>query len=224
MKPKQKGKIVVDFLMTVLLVALMGYPITGQLAHEWVGAGMLLLSIAHHMLNRHWFRTLGRGKYNGLRVLQTAVDVLLLADMLALMFSGIRLSRYVFTFLPGLGSAAMARRLHMLASYWGLVLMGLHLGLHWGVMAALLRRRLGGKGELLIRCAGAAAGLYGAYAVWKHQIWLYLSLRSEFLWFDSDGPAALYVLDHFCMMALFVLLAHAAASLVRKRQKGAAKP
>lgn len=210
--------------MTILLAALMGCPITGQLAHEWVGAGMLLLSIAHHMLNRHWFKTLGRGKYNGLRVLQTAVDVLLLADMLALMFSGIRLSRYVFAFLPGLGSAATARRLHMLASYWGLVLMGLHLGLHWGMMAALLRRRLGGKGELLIRYAGAAAGLYGAYAVWKHQIWLYLSLRSEFLLFDFDGPAALYVLDHFCMMALFVLLAHAAVSLMRKRQKGAAKP
>lgn len=224
MKPKQKGKIAVDFLMTVLLVALMGYPITGQLAHEWVGAGMLLLSIAHHMLNRHWFKTLGRGKYNGLRVLQTAVDVLLLADMLALMFSGIRLSRYVFTFLPGLGSAATARRLHMLASYWGLVLMGLHLGLHWGMMAALFRRGLGGKGTLLLRCAGTAAGLYGAYAVWKHQIWLYLSLRSEFLLLDFEEPAALYVLDHFCIMALFVLLAHAAVSLVRKRQKGAAKP
>ena len=224
MKPKQKGKIAVDLLMTILLVALMGYPVTGQLAHEWVGAGMLLLFLAHHILNRHWFKTLSKGKYNGLRVLQTAVDVLLLADMLALMFSGIRLSRYVFTFLPGLGSAATARRLHMLASYWGLVLMGLHLGLHWGVMAALLRRRLGGKAELPLRCAGAAAGLYGAYAVWKHQIWLYLSLRSEFLLFDFDGPAALYVLDHLCMMALFVLLAHAAASLVRKHQKGAAKP
>lgn len=224
MKPKQKGKLAVDFLMTILLVVLMGYPVTGQPIHEWVGAGMLLLFIAHHMLNRHWFKTLGKGQYNSLRVLQTAVDVLLLADMLALMFSGIRLSRYVFTFLPGLGSAATARRLHMLASYWGLVLMGLHLGLHWGVMAALLRRRLGGKAKLPFRCAGAAAGLYGVYAVWKHQIWLYLSLRSEFLLFDFDEPAALYFLEYFCMMALFTLLVHAAVSLMRKRQKGAAKP
>ena len=133
MKAKQKVKISVDLLMTILLAALMGYPATGQPAHEWVGAGMLLLFIVHHILNRHWFKTLGKGRYNSLRVLRTAVDVLLLADMLALMFSGIRLSRYVFAFLPGLGSAATARRLHMLASYWGLVLMGLHLGLHWGM-------------------------------------------------------------------------------------------
>lgn len=55
--------------------------------------------------------------------------------------SGIRLSRYVFIFLPGLGSAATARRLHMLASYWGLLLMSFHLGLNWGmVLFALLAR------------------------------------------------------------------------------------
>lgn len=210
--------------MTILLVVLMGYPITGQLAHEWVGAGMFLLFIVHHILNLHWLKTLGKGKYSGQRVLQTVVDVLLLADLLALMFSGIRLSRYVFTFLPGLGSAATARRLHMLASYWGLVLMGLHLGLHWGMMTALFRRGFGGKGELLLQCAGTAAGLYGTYAAWKHQVWLYLSLRSEFLLFNFEGPGALYALDHFCMMALFALLAHAAVSLTRKHQKGAAKP
>jgi len=223
LKLKQKVKIAIDLLMTILLVVLMAYPVTGQLAHEWAGAGMFLLFIAHHILNRHWFKTLGRGKYNGLRAVQTAVDILLLADMLALMFSGIRLSRYVFSFLPVLGSAATARRLHMLASYWGLVLMGLHLGLHWGMMAALFRRRLGGKTKMLFRCAGTAAGLYGVYAVWRHQIWLYLSLRSEFLLLDFEEPAALYFLDHFCILALFVLLSHGAVSLWRNHRKGAAE-
>lgn len=220
---KQKAKVTIDVLMTALLVVLMAYPITDQLIHEWVGAGMLLLFIAHHILNRHWFKTLAKGKYSPLRAVQTAVDILLLVDMLGLMVSGIRLSRYVFTFLPGLGSAATARRLHMLASYWGLVLMGLHLGLHWGMVTAMLRRKLGGKGNLSLRCAGTAAGLYGAYAVWKHQIWLYLTLRSEFIQFDFDCPALLYFLEHFCMMALFILLSHGAVSLWHNHRKGAAE-
>ena len=223
MKPKQKVKITIDVLMTALLVVLMAYPMTDQLIHEWTGSGMFLLFIAHHILNRHWFKTLGKGKYNALRSVQTAADALLLADMLALMFSGIRLSRYVFTFLPGLGSAATARRLHMLASYWGFVLMGLHLGLHCGMVTAMLRRRLGGKEGPLPWCAGFAAGLYGIYAVLKHQIWLYLTLRSEFIQFDFDRPAALYFLDHFCMMALFILLSHGAVSLWRNHRKGAAE-
>lgn len=224
MKPKQRVKIIIDVLMTALLVVLMAYPITGQLAHEWAGAGMFLLFIAHHILNRHWFKSLGRGKYNTLRAVRTAADILLLADMLALMVSGIRLSRYVFTFLPGLGSAASARRLHMLASYWGLVLMGLHLGLHWGMVTAMLRRRLGGKTGPLPWCAGTAAGLYGVYAAWEHQIWLYLTLRSEFILFDFDRPAALYFWDHFCILALFALLAYAIVSPAGKHRKGAAEP
>lgn len=218
---KQKVKITLDALMTSLLVALMAYPVTGQEVHEWIGAGMFLLFLAHHILNRHWVVTLGKGKYNGLRTVQMAVDILLLADMLALMFSGIRLSRYVFTFLPGLGSAATARRLHMLASYWGFVLMSVHLGLHWGVVTAPLRRRLGGKAGALPWCAGAAAGLYGAYAAWNHQIWQYLTLRSEFIQFDFNRPGALYFLDHLSMMVLFALLACAVVSLVRKHRKGA---
>lgn len=224
MKAKQKAKITIDVLMTALLVVLMAYPVTGQAVHEWVGAGMLLLFLAHHSLNRHWLGTLGKGRYSGRRILQTVVDVLLLADLLALMFSGIRLSRYVFTFLPGLGSAAAARRLHMLASYWGFVLMGFHLGLHGGAVTAPLRRRLGGRAGALSRCVGAAAGLYGACAVWTHQIWQYLTLRSEFIVFDFDRPAALYFWDHLCMMALFALLACAAASLAGKHRKGAAEP
>lgn len=223
MNLKQKAKITIDVLMTALLVVLMAYPVTGQIVHEWVGAGMFLLFLAHHFLNRRWLKTLGKGKYNGQRILQTVVDVFLLADMLALMFSGVRLSRYVFAFLPGLGSAAAARRLHMLASYWGLVLMGFHLGLHWGAVTAPLRRRFGGKAGPIPWCAGAA-GLYGAYAAWKRQIWQYLTLRSEFIQFDFDRPAALYFWDHFSMMALFALLACVIVSLARKHRKGAAKP
>lgn len=224
MKPKQKVKIIIDGLMTALLVVLMAYPVTGQVVHEWVGAGMFLLFLAHHVFNLYWLRTLGKGKYNRQRILQTVVDVLLLADMLVLMFSGIRLSRYVFTFLPGLGSTAAARRLHMLASYWGFVLMGVHLGLHWRVVTAPLRRRRDGRAGPLPWCAGTALGLYGAYAAWKHQIWQYLTLRSEFIQFDFDRPAALYFLDHLCMLVLFALLACAAVSLARRHKKGAVEP
>lgn len=224
MKPKQRARLGVDILMTVLLLVMMAYPVTGQLPHEWGGAGMFLLFIAHHVLNRYWFKTLGKGKYNGLRTVQTGVDILLLVTIAALLFSGIRLSRYVFVFLPGLGSAATARKVHMLFSYWSFLLMGLHLGLHWSMVTMTLRRRLNGNAvwTAISRLVGAAAGLYGVYALWKHQIWLYLTLRSEFILFDFDRPAALYFLDYFCMMVLFALLAHMGVSLWQKHKKGAA--
>ena len=46
----------VDLLMTVVLVLLMAYFLTEQEIHEWLGAGMLVLFIAHHILNRKWLK------------------------------------------------------------------------------------------------------------------------------------------------------------------------
>lgn len=224
MKLKQSAKIAIDVLMTSLLVVLMAYPVTGQVVHEWVGAGMLLLFIAHHVLNSHWYRGLGKGRYNGLRIVQTGIDLLLLADMLALMVSGIRMSRYVFTFLPGFGSIALARRLHLLASYWGFVLMSVHLGLHWSMVTGMLRPMTGKPSKeqtAIARCVGLMIGLYGAYSIWTHQIWQYLFLRTEFVWMDPEWSDPRFFLDHLAMMGLLILLAHCAVSLWRNRQRGA---
>lgn len=221
MKPKQKCKMLADVAMTLLLPVLMAYQLTGQLAHEIAGAAMLTLFIAHHLLNRQWFKTLGRGKYNALRSVQTAVDVLLLLCMLALMVSGVRLSRYVLAFLPGLDSISAARSLHLLASYWGFVLMSVHLGLHWGMVAGLLRRKVGAHGSLSWTVGGLAA-LYGAYALWREQLWLYLFLQAEFVLFDPEKPAARFFLDHLAMMGLFVFLAYGAAIFLRRRKEAAA--
>ena len=52
MKLKAVLKIAVDVLMTGALLFLMGYQFWGDTAHEWVGAGMFLLFIIHHILNR----------------------------------------------------------------------------------------------------------------------------------------------------------------------------
>lgn len=220
----KKVKIIVDMLMTALLIALMAYPVTGQLAHEWMGVGMLLLFLAHHALNGHWYKRLGKGGYKGLRIVQTGIDLLLLADMLALMFSGMRMSRYVFPFLPGLGSIALARRLHLLASYWGFVLMSVHLGLHWSMVTGMLRRMTGkpSKGRTAVaQCVGLLIGLYGAYSVWTHQLWQYLFLRTEFVWIDPSWSDLRFCLDHLAMMGLLILLTHCAVTLRRNRRKEA---
>ena len=99
MKPKMIGKIAVDLAMTVLLLLLMAKQLTGDVAHEWLGAGMFVFWIAHHALNFGWHRSLFRGKYTPVRAMQTVVNLLLLAAMLGTMVSAIILSRAVFAFL-----------------------------------------------------------------------------------------------------------------------------
>lgn len=72
---KKKIKIVVDLFMTVLLLFLMARQLTGDTAHEWLGAGMFLLWITHHILNRNWFSHLLQGRYTPVRTAQAVINM-----------------------------------------------------------------------------------------------------------------------------------------------------
>lgn len=56
----QKLKILTDILLTAALLFLMPYEMIGDGLHEWIGVGMFLLFILHHILNRPYdLRLLG---------------------------------------------------------------------------------------------------------------------------------------------------------------------
>lgn len=225
MKPKAKFKIVVDLLMTLALLFLMGYHLWGEILHEWVGAGMLVLFIAHHILNEKWHKTLFKGKYNAMRTVTLVIGFLVLASMLAQMYSGIVMSRYVFSFLPIHGGMAVARRLHILASYWGFLLMSLHLGLHWNMILSMVKKKLPKSskvGKYLLLLAGALIAVYGVFAFIKRDFPTYLFLRSEFVFLDYAEPIWSFYLDYFCLMGLWVFLAHFLSKGIRKFRKKAA--
>ena len=69
MQPKQIGKRAVDGLMVLLLPLLMAEALFGQELHEWLGTGMLVLFLVHHLLNRSWWKTFWRGRYTPVRAL-----------------------------------------------------------------------------------------------------------------------------------------------------------
>lgn len=118
MKSKTTIKIVIDVFMTIGLLFAFGYQLWGEKWHEWIGAGMFVLFILHHILNTGWHKNLFKGKYTLTRILTLVIDILLFADMIALMYSGIVLSRYVFAGLPIQGRMALARQLHILKYYF----------------------------------------------------------------------------------------------------------
>lgn len=100
MQSKTIGKIIVDLGMTVLLMLLMAFELIGRTAHEWIGAGMFVLFILHHILNLKWSKNLFHGKYSAYRFLQTISAGLVFLTMLGSMVSAVLISREVFAFLP----------------------------------------------------------------------------------------------------------------------------
>lgn len=202
----KKRKAALDCLMVVLLPLLMAYSLVGERAHEWLGAAMLLLFLGHHTLNRRWYRSLPRGKWPPARVLQTAVSAALLLVMAGLAVSGVLLSRHVFAFLPLQGGRGFARTLHMLSAYWGLCLMGLHLGLHWGMVLAAGRKLVKNPprwGRALLWAGAALVSLWGVYAFIRRELGSYLLLRTAFVFFDFGEPLAWFLLDYLAVMGAF---------------------
>ncbi|MEA4890201.1 MAG: DUF4405 domain-containing protein [Clostridiaceae bacterium] len=197
MNIRQKLRFGVDFAMSVVMFALMSSQYTGMESHEIAGAVMLALFLAHHALNLRWYKMLGRGSYSGKRILLTATDFILLADMLVLMVSGIAMSRSVFRFLGFEMEHELASSLHMVSGYLGFLLMGFHFGLHYGGILEILRKKFcvtkknKARTWILQITAGAASG-YGIYALIKQRFFDYIMLRAHFVLFDFDEPVILY--------------------------------
>lgn len=212
MAAKRHIKAALDALMTAGLLFQMGYRLYAETAHEWVGAGMFALFIAHHALNAGWYKAAFRGRYTPYRVFQLAVNILLLAAMLFLMVSGIMLSNHVFGFLGIDFGASFARMAHLAASHWGFVLMALHLGLHWGMITARLKLRHPRVWNVL----GALVACYGLYAFVDRNLLYYMFLRVEFAFLDFSEPMALFYIDYLAMMGLFIFASHHVSKLLRK--------
>lgn len=211
----------IDGAMTVLLLLLMSFGATGEAPHEWMGILLGLLVILHCMLHRRWFSSLFRGRYDRFRAVSVLVTIAALLAVLALSVSGLIMARYTFLHIPFRAGISSARLVHLAASYWGFLLLSLHLGLQ----APQLFARLRGAGLLprpssaLRAAAGAAclaAAAYGAYLASEAQMLSYMLLRMEFAFFDpmQSVPSAFF--DHFCMMTLFAGAAYLAIPLLRR--------
>lgn len=61
MQAKTIVKVCVDVVMTVMLLFLMAYEMIGQAAHEWLGIGIVVLFVIHHILNRKWCGNILKG-------------------------------------------------------------------------------------------------------------------------------------------------------------------
>ena len=204
-------KVAVDLLMTVLLLCLMAYQVTGQLLHEVFGAAMLALFLLHHVFNRRWYGALLKGRYTARRIVSTILNFALLAAMLSLAYSGIVMSRYVFSFLGIRSGRALARTMHLAASYWGFVLMNIHLGLHWSMVTGMMRRMTGPVRQpirWLLRLFALGIAGYGLVCFLHADILSYMFLRTEFAFFDDAKTAPLVFAEHLAMMGFWVFASY----------------
>lgn len=220
MKATIKLKMLIDLLMTIFLLMLMAYQVTGEKLHEWVGLGMAVLFLIHNLLNVRWYGNLLKGKYAALRIFRTIVNFSVLAPMLALTYSGIVMSRYVFSALPINGGMATARVMHLAGSYWGFVLMSVHLGFHWSMVISIFRKFSSRKKSVaflwIFRLVAVLIAIYGAVCFYQADIFSYMFLKVEFAFLDYEKSAALIFIEYMAMVGLWVFIAYYVSKVLGK--------
>lgn len=106
---------------------------------------------------------------------------------------------------------ATARSMHMAASYWGFVLMSLHLGMHWGMIVGMFRRLLKGRklpGAAVwgLRLAAAVIAGYGLFCFIQKDIVSYMFLKNQFVFFNFDQSAISVFAEYIAMMGFWIFV------------------
>lgn len=201
--------------MTFALPVLMGYSLVGELAHEIVGITMGVCFITHNVLNRKWWSGIFKGRYTARRIITTTVNVLLVICVLGSMISAVFISKHIFRFLGIHIAANQMRTIHLLAAYWGFVLMSFHAGTHGGRMFSKVKKK---PVKITVYIILAAVSAYGVYAFVQHKFHEYLFLKTAFVFFDTNKPFIFFYLDYLAVMLLFMVLGYYTMKLLSKRK------
>ncbi len=208
-------KRIIDIFMTIALMCLMAYQVTGEAAHEWIGITMVLLVIVHQVLNRKWYTALFKGNYHAYRIFSTIINVLLLISFTLTAISGMAMSNHAVPFLYGIISVNAARVMHLAFSYWSFILMGLHIGLHVNVMTSKMPKNV--KAVLSIVMLLVAG--FGFYLFIKSGIINYITFSTHFAFLDYEKNKALVFFENFAMLSFFAFIGHNVAEIVRNIKK-----
>lgn len=204
-----------DILMTILSVILMGgtmlFP--DDWIHQICGIALVVLWAVHVVLNRRWYGSLFKGKYQPYRIIQVIVNCGVLLCALLLMISGLLMAWFIPADWVG-EALGFARTTHLLASHWYYIFMAFHIGLHTAMIANKMKIH-----GLFPRIICIIISLYGIYTFITRGIWKYMFGLQQFFFFDFERGYTLFALDYISVLVLFGTMSHYIAKLLKRGQK-----
>jgi hypothetical protein len=202
---KQTLRIALDIAMTTLLLCAYNSQLARETAHIYIGLTMFVLFAIHIFINRHWFKTIFKGKYTPCRTAMTAISVLLVLAVATLMITGISEARWKAYFLQFERDITL-RQIHTTIAYWFWLFIGVHLGLHWGIFTKFI-----GKNNFIITVMRILACLFAAFGVWSffdRDMFSKLFLGFSFDYWPQEKPVVLFFAETLSIMGLFVFMSY----------------
>lgn len=212
----KRFRIILDIVMTIFFIILMGYYVTENEVHEILGTITFVLFIIHNILNIKWYKGVLKGKHNFQRTFHIIINLLLFVAMLGMMISGIMISANVFAFLD-IPTTMFGRKLHMLSTSWGFVLMSIHVGLHiTALMNKLNAKMKNSTFEYVYYFVLVILVGLGIYSFINLKVWEDMFLLNDFKFFDYEQSPIIFYLKYLFILIFIALVIYVIFSLVRK--------
>ena len=227
MKRSPLVKLALDGLMLGLVLVGFAYKLTGSIVHELLGLGLLGLFLLHGGWNWAWFRSLFKGHYSGLRWVGLTVNTLLLLSLLVTMLSGMANSDLLFR-ATGAELNWIRREIHTAAANWFLILMAVHLGLHWRLVmneAGKLAGKLVGFGQpsptrrIVSHLLLVIIAVAGIYASVERSLYARLIAYYSFGDWSFDESVAVFFIQYLAIVGLYASVAYYALRFGRWRAR-----
>lgn len=215
-------RLVNDLVMTFLMLMAMAYYITGNMVHEVVGVVVLLLFILHNFLNRHWYKSILKGKHNLRRILQIGINLLFFVVMVVMMLSAVLISSKLFPFIP-INNDMILRQIHVQSAYWGFIIMAVHIGFSWEIIINSVRRMTGITGTsrirtIVLRILALFIVAYGVQSSFEGEMGSKLFIYNPFGW-SYDDSTFRFLINHLSIMGIYVCGTHYTLKFIHKQEK-----
>ena len=211
----KKFTIILDIIMTALFIILMGYYITGNAVHEILGTITFVLFIIHNILNIKWYKSIFKGKHSFQRTFHIVINLLLFIAMIGMMISGIMISSDVFDFL-NIKTTMFGRKLHMISTSWGYVLMSIHIGLHiTGVMNKLNTKMKNNTFQYVYYFVLLLLIGFGIYSFISFRLLEEMFLLVDFKFFDYEQSTILFYLKYIAILIAISLVIYIILKLIK---------
>lgn len=218
------ARLILDGGATALLMLALAYWWLGNLTHELAGTALFVLLGRHLVNNAHWWAGLRRGRHDLRRRVGMLLTMLLALTMTVLLATSFAISRSLFAWLP-LPDSFTLSEMHMFTAYWVMVIVGLHIGLNWNRVAALLRN-LGMRAKawrLLGWAFALALAIQGLRSAAVMDLWMRLRFDYSLVMWDFNDQAAGFFGHWLAIIALFAVAMHVAMLGVHRLPAAAAR-
>lgn len=213
-------RLLLDGMAAGLLFVALAYYWLDNTAHEWIGTGIFLLLIVHNVFNRRWYGAIPKARREPRSVIDITLTLSLLITMLALLLTSVMISQTVFSFL-GIGAGFTVRQVHILAAYWVMVFVGIHLGLRWERVMNVMRNAFSITGKsvfrtMALRVMAAVMTAWGIQSSFVMGVGAKLTLQMSLDGWDFEESAPGFFLNWLSIVGLYAVLSHYAFGWLRK--------